>query len=185
MRILPPVEEQVRRAIRDERAKDPLISITKLQEKLERTFGREFRRTYLTKLSDKVGRQALVEIDSTKIEERLAFTRENYRMMREELLKIVYWKPKNAQSGIPRSTAKDRRKPRRALSCSTWPSSTLRSPMGCTRKTWRLRAKEVHYEPLPGEVRAIVIAAWQRGGLLPDQILAKMIPAKPLATAAS
>ena len=27
-------------------------------------------------------------------------------------------------------------------------------------------AKEVHYEPLPGEVRAVVIAAWQRGGLL-------------------
>jgi hypothetical protein len=34
----------------------------------------------------------MVEIDRTQIEQRLALTRDNYRMMREELLKIVYWK---------------------------------------------------------------------------------------------
>ena len=38
----------------------------------------------------------LIEVDSTKIEERMAFTRENYRMVREELLKILYWPPENA-----------------------------------------------------------------------------------------
>ena len=38
----------------------------------------------------------LIEVDSTKIEERMAFTRENYRMVREELLKIPYWPRENA-----------------------------------------------------------------------------------------
>jgi hypothetical protein len=42
MRILPPVEEEIRRTIRDERAKDPLIPISHLKEKLERQFNREF-----------------------------------------------------------------------------------------------------------------------------------------------
>jgi hypothetical protein len=29
-------------------------------------------------------------------------------------------------------------------------------------------AKEIHYEPVPNEVRAVVIAAWTRGGSLPN-----------------
>jgi hypothetical protein len=47
MRIVPPVEQEIRRKIRDERAKDPLIPITKLQEKLERHFNRTFALQYL------------------------------------------------------------------------------------------------------------------------------------------
>jgi hypothetical protein len=34
----------------------------------------------------------LQEADRTKLEERIQFTRENYRMARERLLKILYWK---------------------------------------------------------------------------------------------
>jgi hypothetical protein len=36
------------------------------------------------------------------------FTRENYRMMREELLKIVYWSPANAEEGSGKPRAQDR-----------------------------------------------------------------------------
>jgi hypothetical protein len=32
---------------------------------------------------------------------------------------------------------------------------------------WKQLLKEFRYDPLPSEVRAAVIAAWQRGGLLP------------------
>jgi hypothetical protein len=60
MCILPPVEEKIRRAIRDERARDPLIPITKLQEHLGRQFNRTFTREYQTKLSEKVGRLTLI-----------------------------------------------------------------------------------------------------------------------------
>ena len=38
----------------------------------------------------KVERQALAEADRTKLEERIQFTREDYRMARERLLKILY-----------------------------------------------------------------------------------------------
>jgi len=43
----------------------------------------------------KVERQALQEADRTKLEDRMQFTRENYRMMRERLLKIIYSKPED------------------------------------------------------------------------------------------
>jgi hypothetical protein len=39
-------------------------------------------------------------------------------------------------------------------------------------------AREVHYEPLPPEVRAVFIAAWSRGGLLPKATIQQMVPAK-------
>jgi FKBP-type peptidyl-prolyl cis-trans isomerase (trigger factor) len=93
MKIVESVEQEIRRAIRDERAKDPVITINKLQERLKDRFQRDFHRDYLGKLTNKVARETLVEIDRAKIEERISFTRENYRMMREELMKIVYWKP--------------------------------------------------------------------------------------------
>jgi hypothetical protein len=38
-------------------------------------------------------------------------------------------------------------------------------------------AKEVHYEPLPPEIRAVIVAAWRRGGLLPEAAIERMAPA--------
>jgi hypothetical protein len=43
-------------------------------------------------------------------------------------------------------------------------------------------AKEFRYDPLPPETRMIVIAAWQRGGLLPKSVIEEMVPARTLAT---
>jgi hypothetical protein len=36
--------------------------------------------------------------------------------------------------------------------------------------------REFRYEPLPGEVRALFIAPWQRGGLLPAATIHQMVP---------
>jgi hypothetical protein len=41
-------------------------------------------------------------------------------------------------------------------------------------------AREIHYEPLPPEVRAVIIAAWMRGGLLPAATVEEMVPAHDL-----
>jgi hypothetical protein len=79
MRIVPAVDAEIRREIRDARAVDPLISFAALEERLEKKLHRGFSYKYVAKLAGKVARQALVEADRTKIEERLAFTRENYR----------------------------------------------------------------------------------------------------------
>jgi hypothetical protein len=50
----------------------------------------------IARLAFKVERRALQEADRTKREERVQFTRENYRIMRERLLKIIYWKPEDS-----------------------------------------------------------------------------------------
>jgi hypothetical protein len=92
MRRLPPFEEKIRVQIRDEMAKKPLITVMAIKERMEEVFGRGFDYTYIRKLTGKVRNEISYEIDTAKIEPRLAFTRENYRLMREELLKIVYWK---------------------------------------------------------------------------------------------
>jgi hypothetical protein len=104
MRVLPPVEEQIRRLIRDERAKDPLITVSGLEHALEKHFQRGFSHQYVSKIADKVSREGLIEMDRARIEERMNFTRENYRMMREALFKIIYWKP---GSGTPCPEAAD------------------------------------------------------------------------------
>src|SRR6266446_8019820 len=93
MRIVPAVEAELRREIRDARALDPLISVSALEQRLEKKFNRGFSYRYIAKLADKIARQALIEADRTKIEERLAFTRENYRIVRERLAEIVFWQP--------------------------------------------------------------------------------------------
>jgi hypothetical protein len=66
----------MRRAIRDARAADPLISVSGLEAVLEKRFNRGFSRKYVAKFADKVFHQSLIEADRTQIEERLNMTRE-------------------------------------------------------------------------------------------------------------
>jgi hypothetical protein len=39
-------------------------------------------------------------------------------------------------------------------------------------------AREIRYEPLAPEMRAVIIAGWMRGGLLPEAAIHKIVPAK-------
>jgi hypothetical protein len=84
MRILPAVEEEIRRVVRDARAKDPLIRVARSEAVLEKHFNRGFSHQHVSKIADKVAREGLMEADRTQIEQGMQFTRENYRMMREE-----------------------------------------------------------------------------------------------------
>jgi hypothetical protein len=49
-------------------------------------------------------------MDRTRIEERMNFTRENYRMMRERLLKIIYWQPPEVIRLASRAVRADRKR---------------------------------------------------------------------------
>ena len=55
---------------------------------MSKRFNREFDQGYIKKLTDKIERQMLIEVDRAKIEERMAFTRENYRMVREDCSRL-------------------------------------------------------------------------------------------------
>jgi hypothetical protein len=176
MRILPPFEEKLRAQIRDELAKKPTITILSLKERMEETFGRDFHFSYLRKLVSKVRNEISYEIDSAAIEPRLAELRENYRVMREALLKIVYWTPDDHQDGMPRPLARDRVEAAKSVVMMDLALLQAEAAAGMYRKPIEELAKTVHYEPLPGEVRAVVIAAWQRGGMLPAGVVEDMVP---------
>ena len=47
---------------------------------------------------------------------------------------------------------------------------------GMFKKPVDALAKEFQYEPLPADVRTIIIAAWTRGGLLPAATVEEMLP---------
>ena len=71
MMVLPPVEGEFHRIIRNERAKDPLITVSGLEKVLEKRFNRGFSRRYVAKLADKIARRALVNANRMRIEEGL------------------------------------------------------------------------------------------------------------------
>ena len=101
MRILPPFEDRIRHSIRDELAKKPTITMTALQEQLEKEYGRDFHFSYLRKLVGKVRNEIMHEVDRATIAPRLAELRENYRVTREEEA------GRPAREGIPiRATAR-------------------------------------------------------------------------------
>jgi hypothetical protein len=175
MRILPAVEEGIRRVIRDERAKDPLITVSGLEHALEKHFERGFSHQYVSKLADKVAREGLIDLDRAQIEQRLNFSRENYRMMREQLLKIVYWKPED-DGGISKPAAKDRVEAAKSVVMMDLALLSAEIANGLYKKPIQVIAREIHYEPLPEEMRAVIIASWKRGGLLPAAMIESMVP---------
>jgi hypothetical protein len=166
MRILPPFEDRIRHSIRDELAKKPTITMTALQEQLEKEYGRDFHFSYLRKLVGKVRNEIMHDIDRATIEPRLAELRENYRVMREELLKIVYWNPESATPGLPKPLARDRVEAAK---------SVVMLDLAVLKPVDQL-VKEFRYDPLPPEIRTIIVAAWMRGGMLPAAAIAAMVP---------
>jgi len=147
-----------------------------LEHALERHFNRGFSHQYVSKIADKVARESLIVADRTQIEERMNFTRENYRMMREELLKIVYWTPENATPGVPKPLAKDRIEAAKNIVMMDLALLSAEITNGMYKKPIEVMAKEFRYDPLPNEVRIAVIAAWSRGGLLPRAAIEQMVP---------
>jgi hypothetical protein len=173
MRVLPPVEEQIRRIVRDERAKDPLASVPRLEVALEKHFQRGFSHQYVSKIADKVAREGLIQADRTQIEERMNFTRENYRMMREALFKIIYW---TSDNGMPCPDAKDVVDAAKNVVMMDLALLSAEIANGMYRKPIDAIAKEFQYEPLSPEIRTVIIAAWTRGGLLPQTAIERMVP---------
>jgi hypothetical protein len=176
MRILPPFEERIRHSIRDELAKKPTITMTALQEELEKEYGRDFHFSYLRKLVGKVRNEIIHDVDRATIEPRLAELRENYRMMREELLKIVYWNPETAPQGVPKPLARDRVEAAKSVVMLDLAVLNAEAAAGMFKKPIDVLAREIHYEPLPDEIRAVIIASWRRGGLLPAAAVEQMVP---------
>ncbi len=105
-------------------------------------------------------------------------TRENYRMMREELLKIAYWKPGDNEgaSGMACPRAQGRTEAAKNLVMMGLALLSAEIANRMYKKPMEALAKEIHYGPLSPDVRVAVIAAWTRGGLLPQAAIEQMVP---------
>jgi hypothetical protein len=169
-------EENLKRAIRDAVAIDPVAGIHQLTDMLSKRLNHTFDPRYIKKLRDKIVRQSLIDLDRTKVEQRMAFTRENYRMMREELLKIVYWSPETAPEGERKPAARDRIEAAKNVVMMDLAIFQAELANGLYKKPIDAIAKEFQYEPLPGEVRAVIVASWRRGSMVPADIIEQMVP---------
>jgi hypothetical protein len=146
-----------------------------LKERLETVFGRGFDYEYIRRLTGQVRNDLTVDVDRAQIEPRLAALRENCRLMREELLRIVYWKEGDPP---PKPLARD--KVEAGKNVVMLDVAVLQAELAkrMYKRPIEVLAREIHYEPLPQEVRAVIVAAWVRGGMLPRATVEKMVPEK-------
>lgn len=172
-RIRPEVEETIKRAIRDTRAVDPLISQAKLQETLEKKFNRTLDLGYVRRLSEKVGKQVRMEADHKAVEARLSEIRETFRMTRERLLQVIYWTPENANLKQP--FAEEIVKAVTALVTLDLAILDAELNAGLYKKNENQIMEELRYKPLPPELREQIVITYRRWGRLPEaniQVLA-------------
>ena len=86
----PTYEVRVRREIRNALAIDPIATIPELTERLNKRLSHSFDPRYIKKLTDKVAHQLIIESDRLRIEDRMKVTRENRRIVREELQAVLH-----------------------------------------------------------------------------------------------
>jgi hypothetical protein len=90
-------EHQLKMAIRDCLARNPLTSVLRLQADLQsRGFktanGNPLDWRYVSKMVHKVSREGAIGMDQQKIQERLLVTKERYRLVVEKLWHIIDYK---------------------------------------------------------------------------------------------
>ena len=92
-------ENTLRRAIRSELAKDPLISTNSLQFILDKG-GYHISEQYLLKLIHKVTGEIEYEVDNVDLKARLTSTRERTILIINRLMKIAFWEFEYLKQGI-------------------------------------------------------------------------------------
>jgi hypothetical protein len=99
-------------------------------------------------------------------------------MMREKLLKIVYWTPDDNLQGIPKPLARDRIEAAKNVVMTDLALLNAEIANGMYKKLVEALAKEIRNDPLPEDVRIVVIQSWRNLGLLPEAIIQEMVPEK-------
>jgi len=159
-------QDRLKREIRDAIAIDPIATIPEIVERLNQRLNHSFDPRYIRRLRDKVSHQLIVESDRTRIEDRMRVTRENHRIARDALLEVI----ENA------GRAQDRVEAAKALVMLDLAVFKAEIETGMFKQPVEEVAKMFRYEPLPDEIRTVIIASWQRGGMLPPAMIEEMVP---------
>lgn len=95
-------------AIRDIVAVNPLVSVMGIQGLVKNNTGYPISKNYAAKLIGKVRKQAVIESDRKKMNERLAEVRERFRVLTQYLSRVQYWKPEYQRDyGMPEPAFKE------------------------------------------------------------------------------
>lgn len=109
MKILTEKETELKNMIRDAIAINPSVSIRGMQRIIEHNTERTISDKYVSKLMYKLRREAVVQSDRKKLNERLAEVRERFRVIMHNLNMTIYWKTDFARTyGIDRPTFKEK-----------------------------------------------------------------------------
>lgn len=165
-RFAPTYEDRLKREIRDAIAIDPIATIPEITERLNKRLEHSFDPRYIKRLRDKVAHQIIIESDRMQIEDRMRITRENHRISRDALLEII-------NSRVP---SRDRVEAAKALVMLDLSVFKAELETGMFKKPVEVLAKEIRYDPVPDDVRLVMIASWKRGGLLPPAVIEHMVP---------
>lgn len=99
-------EAELRRTIRDAIAIDPLITTQKLRQYLYKkgyktANGNELHWEYVAKLVKKVRKDAIEKMNRVDLSERIAQTKERYRIVFERLARIAFYSKEMMELGMP------------------------------------------------------------------------------------
>lgn len=172
----PEAEQAIKRAIRDTRALDPLITQNKLVTTLEKKFDHTFDPRYINRLSEKVMKQVHLEADHKAIEQRLSETRETFRLCREKLLRILYWTKDDESFTKPDADAVVNAV--KALVQLDLMILDAELNAGMYKKNAETIEAELRYKPLPPELREQIVLTYRNWGRLPEATIARIVPAE-------
>ena len=91
--------------------------------------------------------------------------------MPQRLLKIVHWTPESVAIGIKPPFHNEIIEAAKTIVMLDRALLKAEIDNGLYKKPVEALARDVRYDPLPEEVRAVVIAAWQRGGCCRQPLL--------------
>jgi hypothetical protein len=80
------------------------------------------------------------------------FTRENYRMMRERMLKVIYWQPEHMAEGVRPPLNKDVIEAAKNVVMTDLALLQAEIANGMYKEPLDAIVKEYRYDPLPDEV---------------------------------
>lgn len=179
----PLFEDNVKAAIRDAMAYNPQATLNQLVDHLNAKFDHSFSHKYISRLSKKVMGQARHEFETIKIGPRLASMRENHRIAREALLRILLWNPLDVVEGVVQGTdAYGMRKPaardiaEAAKNLVMLDIAVLNAEVANgLYKNLDEAAAKLQYPALPEEQRGTIASTFKKWNILPPGSLVESI----------
>lgn len=174
MKIVEPIEDKLRQEVRLATAKDPVITVVGMQEVLEKKFGREFSRMYVSKLMHKVMGEARANIDRAKINNRLIRLRQTHDIARERLLRVLHWTEddKDLKKPLTRDIVEA------AKNIVMLDIAVLNAEVanGLYKNLDEAAAAgSVRYPALPEEQRHHIVSAFEKWGMLPPNTVQRLV----------